>query len=138
LFKIEKKFTIPVGHRLSKHSGLCSNIHGHNFTILVGIKSEYLNDNDMLLDFSDLKKIVNEILDKWDHALMLNTMDDCMDLMKKNMKIIKFNYDPTAEILCQILYREISHKLKQISILIEMDYVTIYENENSKATFSLD
>ena len=51
MYKIEKRFTLPIGHRLSKHKGRCFSIHGHNFDVLVGIKSPTLNDNDMILDY---------------------------------------------------------------------------------------
>jgi len=48
MYKVEKKFTLPIGHRLSKHQGRCFSLHGHNFTVLVGVKAELLNENDMV------------------------------------------------------------------------------------------
>jgi len=68
MYKVEKRFTIPIGHRLSKHKGYCKNLHGHNFVVLIGVKSEKLNENDMVIDFSDLKNESNRILDNWDHS----------------------------------------------------------------------
>jgi len=135
MHRIEKKFTVPIGHRLSKHKGRCKNIHGHNFTILVGLKKNVLNDNDMVMDFSELKKIVNEIIDEWDHCTLLNEEDSDLIETFSDMRCIAFPFDPTAERLSRVLFETISQRL---TMPIQIDYVTMYENENSKATYSLD
>ena len=138
MYRIEKRFTLPIGHRLSKHKGRCFSIHGHNFTILVGIKAEKLNDNDMLIDFSDLKKLVNEILDGLDHCLLLNQDDKQIadQLKEMGMRTLLIGSDPTAEHLSERLYSLLRHNLSQQYPEIMMDYVTVFENENSKATYS--
>jgi 6-pyruvoyltetrahydropterin/6-carboxytetrahydropterin synthase len=136
MYKIEKRFTLPIGHRLSKHAGRCSSIHGHNLTVLIGVKSKNLNDNDMVIDFTNLKEITTSILDKWDHTLLLNgTADEDILSMcvSKEMRFKMFPFDPTAEKLSEILFNEIGDKLPNY---ILMDYVTIFENENSKATYT--
>ena len=51
MFRIEKRFTVPIGHRLSKHEGRCSSIHGHNFEIYVGIKGNQLNEMAVSVGF---------------------------------------------------------------------------------------
>jgi len=140
MYKIEKRFTLPMGHRLSKHKGRCSSIHGHNITILIGVMSQKLNDNDMVIDFADLKKIVLEILDVWDHCLLLNECDGKIEELAEagGMRIITFNFDPTAEKLSETLYTVLDQRISQASSgdnFVELEYVTIYENENSKATF---
>jgi 6-pyruvoyltetrahydropterin/6-carboxytetrahydropterin synthase len=86
MYKIEKRFTVPIGHRLSKHPGLCSSIHGHNLTILVGVKSPTLNTNDMVIDFSNLKDIVNEVIKVWDHCLLLNECDENIEVFCRKSK----------------------------------------------------
>jgi 6-pyruvoyltetrahydropterin/6-carboxytetrahydropterin synthase len=136
MYRVEKEFTLPIGHRLSKHTGRCSSIHGHNLKILIGVKSDDLNDNDMVIDFVDLKKLVNSILDKWDHTLLVNRTDEkVIDLCKiQNMRILDFSFDPTAEKLTQTLFQVIKN---QLPIGVFMDYVTIFENEKSKATYSV-
>jgi 6-pyruvoyltetrahydropterin/6-carboxytetrahydropterin synthase len=139
MYKIEKKFTVPIGHRLSKNKGLCKNIHGHNFTVLVCVKCEKLDENDMVMDFSDLKNLVNEELNRFDHCLLLNSTDSALarDLrLKVCDKILEFPYDPTAERLSEYLYNIIDNKLEGISSQISVDYVIVYENENSKAIYS--
>jgi len=137
MYKLEKRFSLPIGHRLSKHKGRCFSIHGHNFTVLVGLKSETLNENDMIIDFSELKMIVNKILDHFDHCLLLNIEDEKIvdDLKKLNMRTMTCSYDPTAEKLSELFYTMIAEDLSRQYPNIQMDYVTVYENENSKATY---
>ena len=135
MYKVERRFTFPMGHRLSKNKNRCFSLHGHNVTLLVGVKADKLNDEDMVIDFGLLKKIVNDIIDDWDHCLMLNIKDKELNINKDFSKRLKyFEFDPTAESLSKYLYYEINRKLPYD---IDIDYVKFYENENSMATFSL-
>lgn len=140
MYRIEKRFTVPIGHRLSKHQGRCFSIHGHNFTILVGLKSPILDENDMIIDFSDLKSIINNVLDYYDHKLLVNMTDKkwLTPLVEEmGFRASIFNnegHDPTAERLSEQLFNNIQAALEPLEIGIE--YVTVYENENSKATYS--
>ena len=146
MYRIEKRFTLAGGHRLSKHKGRCYSFHGHNYSILVGIKARELDDNDMIMDFSDLKKIVNEIIDPLDHCMLVNAcdMDDMQKFMDRDMRVMTMgDCDPTAERISEKLYKSLNRKFRQIkayniNFIVEVDYVTVYENENSKATYSED
>lgn len=138
MFRIEKKFTFPMGHRLSKHRGRCFSLHGHNVTVLVGVKAEKLNKDDMIIDFSDLKSLVNRFLDELDHCLLLNETDAELGKQLKDMgmRVITTQHDPTAERLSQDIYNSIDDALKKMCPGVLMEYVTVYENENSKATYT--
>lgn len=140
MYRIEKRFTLPIGHRLSKHKGRCFSFHGHNFTILVGVKSNRLDDNDMVIDFSNLNSIVNSYLDGLDHCTLLNITDKEIGNQLKELgsRILFMGHDPTAEILSERIYKSVKAMLEPAYPNIMMDYVTVYENENSKATYSED
>ena len=88
MYKVTKLFKVPIGHRLSCHKGLCKNIHGHNLKIEVEVSCEELNENGMVIDFSDLKAMTNEIIDEWDHALFINFMDQ--EIVKKGKVLILY------------------------------------------------
>lgn len=134
MYRVERRFTFPMGHRLSKHKGACSNFHGHNIVLLVGVESIVLNSNDMVIDFSDLKKIVEPLIKGWDHSLILNTKDfNEMKDFKLFKKVLYFNFDPTAEKLSEYLFQHIKRSLPRG---IKLEYVKFYENENSMATYS--
>lgn len=135
-YTLQKRFTCPIGHRLSKNLDLCKNIHGHAFTFIVSIKSNYLNNEDMVMDFTDLKKIVNKHINKLDHGLMLNRNDPFFkELSLCSEKVTIFDGDPTAESLAEYLYKEIEKDL-EVEPFIKMDFVRVFENENSSITYS--
>jgi len=154
MYRISKEFTFAMAHRLSCHKGACKNIHGHNYRIIVGVKSEKLNDEGMVIDFSDLKIIVGSFLDTMDHALMLNEVDE--ELTKKikevfpTFKVIKVPFEPTAENMAREIFEHVSqsldnmwrfehtgHPLDKIPDF-KIDYITVYETDTSEATYSLD
>ena len=63
--RITKQFTFETGHALYGHDGKCKNIHGHSYKLSVTIFGKPLGDPKsskfgMIMDFSDLKKIVKE------------------------------------------------------------------------------
>jgi 6-pyruvoyltetrahydropterin/6-carboxytetrahydropterin synthase len=140
MYFITKKFKVPIGHRLSKHLGLCNNLHGHNLIICVELMGDKLNDNDMIIDFSDLKKIVNTFLDDFDHSCLLNSNDitELTHCVSNNRKYLSFdNVDPTAEILSKYLNLKIDNFLHRE--YGEDDFccfsVTVWENEDSSAKY---
>ncbi len=72
--KIAKEFRWEMGHRLPEHFGLCKNIHGHSYKMLVEFEGE-LDKNGMIIDYYDVEKIINPIIEKLDHAFMVNKDD---------------------------------------------------------------
>lgn len=150
MYYLMKKFRIPIGHRLSKHKGLCRNIHGHNLMIAVHLYSPMLNEQDMVMDFSELKKIVTSILNEFDHATLFSSKD------KKNITFFKSQgyktkiiddifydsialdvkdkgLDPTAEVIAKYLFDKIGNMLPEGVILKK---VLVWENKDSMAGYS--
>ena len=99
-YTVTKLFRVPIGHRLSKHKGLCHNPHGHNIKIEVKLSSAILDDNDMIIDFKNFKEIVNrDVIDCLDHCMIVNEEDkEIIKYLKKGKhKHLKVPFDPTAE-----------------------------------------
>lgn len=104
--RISKEFTFDIAHALLGYDGLCKNIHGHSYTLVVTVIGSPLQDNNspkngMLIDFKDLKNIIKkQIIDRFDHALVLNgdSPKDLLDMLMKNYdKIVLLDYQPTTE-----------------------------------------
>lgn len=104
--RITKQFNFEMAHALKDYDGPCRNIHGHSYELFVTVTGEPINDksspkNGMLIDFGDLKKIVrNVIIDKLDHALILNR--DIIPFLTGNFSenfsnIVFVDYQPTSE-----------------------------------------
>ena len=77
--RVTKQFKFETGHALYGYDGLCKNVHGHSYKLDVTVIGHPIADfkhvkNGMVIDFGDLKSIVNqEIVYPFDHATVLNT-----------------------------------------------------------------
>lgn len=77
--RVTKEFNFEIAHALWNYDGPCENLHGHSYKLFVTVIGTPINDeanskNGMVIDFGDLKQIVNEeIVDNLDHAVILNS-----------------------------------------------------------------
>ena len=61
------KTHFPGGHHLRAYPGNCENPHGHNWKVKVTVRARELDQLGMGIDFKELKKKVNTLLDELDH-----------------------------------------------------------------------
>ena len=106
--KIAKEFRWEMGHRLPEHFGNCKNIHGHSYKMIVGFEGE-LNENDMIIDFYDVDKIIKPLVDKLDHAFMVNKNDKAVVefLDKIKSKKVEVEFNSTVENICKFVLAQI-------------------------------
>jgi len=107
--RITKEFSFETGHALFGYDGLCKNVHGHSYKLSVTVIGEPIDDasaikNGMVIDFSDLKKIVKEeIVLPFDHATVLNINTPhkalAEEMESRGHKVLKVNYQPTSEMM---------------------------------------
>ncbi len=119
--RITKKFTFEAAHALYGYDGKCKNIHGHSYKLFVTIIGNPIKDSNnvkfgMIIDFSDLKKIVkSEIVEEFDHSVIFNKNSPhkelAEDLIKNGHKVILANYQPTIEEMIIDFADRISSKL---------------------------
>lgn len=68
MYTVIKEFEFSAAHFLTKYHGKCENLHGHNYTLAVHVTGE-LNQDDIVIDFCDLKNIVQrEVISQLDHT----------------------------------------------------------------------
>lgn len=68
MYEIKKRFEISAAHKLDlDYDSKCTNFHGHNWIIDVHLQSETLDKNGMVLDFTHIKR---KIQDKFDHKVI--------------------------------------------------------------------
>jgi 6-pyruvoyltetrahydropterin/6-carboxytetrahydropterin synthase len=106
--KVAKEFRWEMGHRLPEHFGLCKNIHGHSYKLIVEFEGE-LDKQGMIIDFYDVEKIINPIIEKLDHAFMVKKDDEAtIKLLEKvNSKKIVVDFNSTVENISKYLLSEI-------------------------------
>ncbi|MDF1869963.1 MAG: 6-carboxytetrahydropterin synthase [Phycisphaerales bacterium] len=114
VYRVCKSFEIESGHMLSKHPGRCKYPHGHSRRVDLVIASGHLGDGDMVCDFKSLKLAVEDYIDSYDHALMVNSKDPILDqLTQENQSrvIVCEDEDPTTEVLARRIYKYVSAQL---------------------------
>lgn len=104
--RVTKHFTFDMAHALYGYDGLCKNIHGHTYKLSITLKGKPVNilhhpKNGMVIDFTDLKKIVKEtVIDVFDHSLVLNALSPHSEIKELKLHFEKINYvayQPTCE-----------------------------------------
>lgn len=130
--KIAKEFSWEMGHRLPFHEGKCRNLHGHSYKCMIEL-SGIPDKNGMLLDYYDLKKIIDPMIEDLDHSFMVNSSDKeliaTLDQLKSNKVIVDF--DSTAENICLYLLNKV--KVSALPKNIEEIKVRVLETENTYA-----
>lgn len=67
---IIKEFEFDSAHNLVHYHGKCERLHGHTYKLVVKLEGE-LDNEGMIFDFVELKKIVNEkVVSKFDHTYL--------------------------------------------------------------------
>jgi len=70
MHRISKDFTFAAAHAIRGHTRGCENLHGHNYRVRVHVEARELDGLGMVIDFADLKAIVQEILGPFDHRVI--------------------------------------------------------------------
>lgn len=70
MFEITVANYIDSAHLLRGYQGKCANIHGHTWRVEVTLKGEQLNEIGLLVDFHDIKKIIKEVTEAFDHKFI--------------------------------------------------------------------
>src|SRR5690554_7099106 len=119
--RITKIFSFETGHALYGYDGKCRNVHGHSYKLSVTVIGTPIDDNTnvkfgMVIDFSDLKKIVKEeIVDVFDHATVFNKNTPHVELAKelddRGHNVLLVNYQPTSEMMVIDFAKKIKSQL---------------------------
>lgn len=122
IVRLSKEFNFDMAHALKGYDGLCKNIHGHSYTLVVTVIGIPVHDNQspkngMLIDFKELKKLIKErIIDRLDHALVLNSESPrelITELYKHYDKVVLAQYQPTTENMIVDLANQIMELLPE-------------------------
>lgn len=138
--RITKQFNFETGHALYGYDGKCRNVHGHSYKLDVTVIGSPIDDNSnvkygMVIDFSDLKKIVKEeVVDVFDHATVFNKNTPHVELAKeledRGHHVILVDYQPTSEMMIIDFASKIKKRLPKN---IELFSLKLQETETSFA-----
>ena len=99
--------------------GKCANAHGHghNYVLEVYIRGDVCPKTGMVINLSDLKKILHEVLEYYDHKYL-------------NMDHPKFaSLIPTTENIVRVLWEEIALHLREFAHL-SLAKLRLYESDD--------
>jgi len=138
--RITKQFSFETGHALFGYDGKCRNVHGHSYKLSVTVIGNPISDNfnvkfGMVIDFSDLKKIVKEeIVEVFDHATVFNKNTPHVELAKelesRGHNVLLVDYQPTSEMMVIDFSKKIKNRLPQN---IKLHSLKLQETETSFA-----
>ncbi len=138
--RITKEFSFETGHALYGYDGKCKNVHGHSYKLSVTVIGVPISDRNnvkfgMVIDFSDLKKIVKEeIVDHFDHATVFNQttphIELANELIDRGHHVILVDYQPTSENMVIDFAQKIKSRLPKT---IELHSLKLQETDTSFA-----
>ncbi len=130
-FSVKKIFNISYAHRLLNYRGKCENLHGHNGKIEIKIESPVLDTEEMVADFNEIKEKAGSWLNEnLDHKTILCKKDPLVILFKNtNQKLFLTEKNPTAEILCKIIYENLA------GMGLKVKSVKFWETDTSVASY---
>jgi len=135
MMKIAKEFHWEMGHRLPEHFGLCKNIHGHSYRLIIEFEGE-LDEQGMVIDFYDVEKILAPIIDELDHAFMVKDDDNLtLEFLEKlNSKKVVVGFFTTVENICKYISDKIikSNLPKNIKLITVRVYETAEDYAEEK------
>ncbi|WGS64674.1 6-carboxytetrahydropterin synthase QueD [Marinitoga aeolica] len=109
---VKRIFNFAAAHNLVRYHGKCEALHGHNYRLEVTVEGTP-NEEGMVIDFLELKKIVkDEVLNILDHSYINNIIEQ-----------------PTAENISMWIWNKLEKKLKRDNC--KLYEVALYETENN-------
>ncbi|ACM22829.1 Queuosine biosynthesis protein QueD [Thermotoga neapolitana DSM 4359] len=111
-----KKFSFEAAHNLVKYHGKCERLHGHTYRLTVKVEGP-LNEEDMVMDFAELKKMVEDrVIKKLDHSYLNELFEQ-----------------PTTERVAIWIWEQLSGPLRECGVrLVEIE---LWETETSGVVY---
>ena len=106
MFNVSRKIEFCYGHRLLDYPGKCRHLHGHNGRVVITFEASGLDDRGMVLDFSEIKRVINGWIDEnLDHRMILCRTDPAVPALQgMNEPMYLMDVNPTAENIARLIF----------------------------------
>ena len=106
MFRVTREIHFCYGHRLLNYDGKCRHLHGHNGKAVVTLEAATLDPLGMVVDFSEVKRVLGRwIDDHLDHRMLLHKDDPALpELRRQNEPVVVLDVNPTAENIAKVIY----------------------------------
>jgi len=126
MYEVSVEESFAAGHALRGYRGKCENPHGHNYKVRVTLAGESLDNIGLLLDFREVKDVMNAVIDRLDHQY-LNDVEPFVRL------------NPSAENMAKYFYDEIGTMLKaRTDGRVWVRQIKLWETDTTTATYFED
>jgi 6-pyruvoyltetrahydropterin/6-carboxytetrahydropterin synthase len=132
MYLVTKRIEFCYGHRLLDYDGICKHPHGHNAIVEVDVRTDRLDERNMVADFSDIKRLVKGWIDReLDHKMILRHDDPLVEPLRAlGEPVFTLESNPTVERIAQLIF-EMSRDAG-----LDVAAVRVWETPSSYATFS--
>jgi 6-pyruvoyltetrahydropterin/6-carboxytetrahydropterin synthase len=132
MFRVTREIHFCYGHRLLNYEGKCRHLHGHNGKAVITLEGDALDARGMLMDFSELKRVVGGWIDSTlDHTMLLHKDDPVLPaVVQRNERVHVLDVNPTAENIAKLIF---DYAKSQGFPVVE---VRLWETESCFATYS--
>ena len=123
IYRVCKSFEVESGHMLSKHPSRCRYPHGHSRRVEIVVAADRLDEHDMVCDFKAIKLAVSEYLDRFDHAMAINSADPKREELEAlSERVVAFeDIDPTTEAMAKAIYDHLDQQIRAGVVLGDDD-----------------
>ncbi|MBM2813661.1 MAG: ptpS [Ignavibacteria bacterium] len=130
---IAKEYRWEMSHRLPCHNGMCKNIHGHSYKMRVEITGS-LGENDMIMDYYSLDKIILPFVQALDHSFLCDEGDSAvLEFLSSNgFKHSVIKGSSTVENIAWDFVSKVKPLIAEYKN-IELLKIRVYETEDSFA-----
>jgi 6-pyruvoyltetrahydropterin/6-carboxytetrahydropterin synthase len=123
MYEIVVEMDFDAAHALRGYQGKCERLHGHRFKVVAAVKGTILNDIGLAYDFTVLKKLLGEILNRYDHINLNETMP--FDRI-----------NPSSENIAAVVCEELKKKLAGAPVSIA--WIEVWESPQSHVKYVPD
>jgi 6-pyruvoyltetrahydropterin/6-carboxytetrahydropterin synthase len=106
MFNVSREIDFCYGHRLVDYPGKCRHLHGHNGRAEVIFEAGELDSRGMVLDFTEIKRVLNAWIDEnLDHRMILQRSDPAVAALRQlGEPLFLMDVPPTAENIAKLIF----------------------------------
>lgn len=122
MFEISVGAHFDAAHWLRDYEGPCARVHGHRFDVEAAVTGSELGREQLLVDFHDLRRLLEEVIEAFDHRC-LNDTEPFAEL------------SPTSENIARFIYRALAERLARLEAGVRLAWVSVSESPDTKVVY---
>jgi 6-pyruvoyltetrahydropterin/6-carboxytetrahydropterin synthase len=120
MYELRVYSSFAAAHQLRNYGGKCEQLHGHNWKVEAFVEAEGLNQEGLALDFHEVKKVLGEVLSRFDHK----NLNELAMFEKEN---------PSSENLARLIHSDLTAFLSKFNVRVGK--VSVWESESCCASY---